>query len=412
MNKDALLTAGAIAKFTSGAAAQAFLRDTLAPGFQVRATRTGTKSFIFQRRVNGRQWRHTIGDVRAWQIDKARDEARRLWTAIDAGADPQTLFAPPEAVEPPPAPADTTFGALWVRYCTEAGARWGERHRSDHDKMVAPGGVKKARGTRGTGITQPGILYPLLTEDVSELTTARIEQWVTDNAHRQTQTRLALRMLSAFMNWCKDEGLVEAGAAQIKNKKVRNAAGKGSSKTDTLTREQLGVWFKAAREWPNRTQSACLQVSLLIGARPLEVRSMRWSDISERWATIVIRDKVEGVRTIPLTPHVAGLLAELPRINDFVFASASAESGHISSPNSALTSICQQAGVPHVTLHGLRRSFKSLSEWLALPVGVVAQIMGHKPSATAEKHYTVRPIDLLRIHHEAFEKWIIEQGNI
>ena len=44
-----------------------------------------------------------------------------------------------------------------------------------------------------------------------------------------------------------------------------------------------------------------------------------------------------------------------------------------------------------MTLHGLRRSFKSLTEWLEVPVGVVAQIQGHKPSATAEKHYTVRP---------------------
>ena len=44
----------------------------------------------------------------------------------------------------------------------------------------------------------------------------------------------------------------------------------------------------------------------------------------------------------------------------------------------------QVANIEHLTLHGLRRSFKSLSEWVEVPVGVVAQIMGHKPSATAE----------------------------
>ena len=47
-----------------------------------------------------------------------------------------------------------------------------------------------------------------------------------------------------------------------------------------------------------------------------------------------------------------------------------------------------------------------------MPVGVVAQIMGHKPSATAEKHYTVRPLDLLRVHHEKIEAWILEQAGI
>ena len=37
---------------------------------------------------------------------------------------------------------------------------------------------------------------------------------------------------------------------------------------------------------------------------------------------------------------------------------------------------------------------------------------GHKPSATAEKHYTVRPLDLLRVHHEKIEAWILEQAGI
>lgn len=34
-------------------------------------------------------------------------------------------------------------------------------------------------------------------------------------------------------------------------------------------------------------------------------------------------------------------------------------------------------------------------KWVEVPSGVTAQIMGHKPSATAEKHYRQRPVDLL-----------------
>lgn len=49
---------------------------------------------------------------------------------------------------------------------------------------------------------------------------------------------------------------------------------------------------------------------------------------------------------------------------------------------------------------------------LEIPAGVTAQIMGHKPSATAEKHYTVRPLDLLRLHHERIEAWILEQAGV
>lgn len=43
---------------------------------------------------------------------------------------------------------------------------------------------------------------------------------------------------------------------------------------------------------------------------------------------------------------------------------------------------------------------------------MVAQIQGHKPSATAEKHYTVRPLELVRVHHEKIEAWILEQAGI
>jgi integrase len=68
------------------------------------------------------------------------------------------------------------------------------------------------------------------------------------------------------------------------------------------------------------------------------------------------------------------------------------------------------AAIDGLSLHGLRRSFKSLTEWLEVPAGVVAQLRGHKPSVTAEKHYTVRPLDLLGVHHENIEAWILEQA--
>jgi len=47
-----------------------------------------------------------------------------------------------------------------------------------------------------------------------------------------------------------------------------------------------------------------------------------------------------------------------------------------------------------------------------VPAGVVAQIQGHKPSATAEKHYKRRPLDLLRVHHERIEAWVLEQAGV
>lgn len=42
------------------------------------------------------------------------------------------------------------------------------------------------------------------------------------------------------------------------------------------------------------------------------------------------------------------------------------------------------AGLQGLNLHGLRRSFSSLTEWLETPSGVVVQIQGH--NATAGSH--------------------------
>ena len=81
-------------------------------------------------------------------------------------------------------------------------------------------------------------------------------------------------------------------------------------------------------------------------------------------------------------------------------------------PDAAHRRACATAGLEGLTLHGLRRSFASLTEWLEVPAGVVAQIQGHKPSATAEKHYKRRPLDLLRVHHERIELWILEQAGV
>lgn len=95
-----------------------------------------------------------------------------------------------------------------------------------------------------------------------------------------------------------------------------------------------------------------------------------------------------------------------------MFSSPAAASGRIQEPRIAHNKALAIAGIEGLTLHGLRRSFGSLSEWVELPTGIVAQIMGHKPSATAERHYRVRPLDLLRQWHIKLEAWILAQAGI
>ena len=115
---------------------------------------------------------------------------------------------------------------------------------------------------------------------------------------------------------------------------------------------------------------------------------------------------------VPMTPYVARLLAALPRRNEWVFSSLKAADGKLTEPRIAHTKALAAAGLPHVSLHGLRRSFGTLCEWVEMPSGISAQLMGHKPSALAEKHYRRRPLDLLRMWHVKIESWMLEQAGI
>ena len=95
----------------------------------------------------------------------------------------------------------------------------------------------------------------------------------------------------------------------------------------------------------------------------------------------------------------------------FVFSGRS-KSGHIEEPRIAHDKAVAAAGIPDLTIQGLRRSFSTLAEWTEAPEGVVAQIQGHKPSATREKHYKKRPLDLLRMWNTKIEAWVLEQAGI
>lgn len=413
------LTAGAIERLTCPTGKQqAFMRDTEAPGLRVRVTAAGAKSFVYEAKLNRQTIRRTIGDVKLWSIEQARTEARRLAVVLDNGQDPRELERQQQAAQAAEKAAAAakavTVGEAWAAYLEARRPFWGERHYSEHLLLVKSGGVASNRAAGG--VTAPGILHPLVGLALRDLTAPVIEAW----AERETKTRpaaarLAWRCLKAFLSWCAEQpdyAPVLPSVNPAKTKKARESLGKPGVKQDALLKEQLPAWFDAVRQLQNPVIAAYLQTLLLTGARAGEVLGLRWDDVNTKWRGLSIRDKVEGTRVTPLTPYVWHLLAALPRRNDFVFSSLTAAGGCIAIPRNPHHDACAVAGIDGLTVHGLRRSFKSLTEWLEIPAGVVAQIMGHKPSATAEKHYTVRPLDLLRVHHERIEAWILEQAGV
>lgn len=403
---------------------QTFLWDSEVPGLGLRAT-AGSQSYIFQGKLDGKSIRVTIGDVRHWAIDSAgsdipgaRQEVRRLQSLIDQGIDPR--IEKKERILEQGAKRDeinrqgTTLGEAWAVYIEARRSKWSPRHLADHKRVIQPGGQEKKRGK---GLTRKGPLAPLSSIYLSNLTPEVVKAWAKgEAAKRGTQTRIAFDVLRAFINWCNDQpdyqGLASPDACSSRIK--RDTLPKKRAKSDCLQREQLPAWFQAVRGYHNPVIAAYLQALLLTGARREELAGLKWEDADFKWNSLTIRDKVEGERTIPLTPYVALLLKSLPRRNQWVFSSPTAKKGEgrLQEPRIPHNKALAVAGIEDLTLHGLRRSFGTLSEWIEVPAGVVAQIMGHKPSATVEKHYRKRPLDLLRMWHEKIEAWILDQAGI
>jgi integrase len=80
------------------------------------------------------------------------------------------------------------------------------------------------------------------------------------------------------------------------------------------------------------------------------------SDVCSSDLTASIRDKVEGIRKIPITPYVEQLLAMLPKKGEYVFHSTS-KAGYLTEPRKAHQALIAEQGLPHLSIHGLRRSF-------------------------------------------------------
>jgi len=421
------LTAGLIERLTcrTDIKAQAFLRDTKAPGLRVRVTNTGLKAFVFEAKLNRQTIRRTIGDARAWTIEAARVEANRLRVTLDAGTDPREVERQQQADKAAAIAAAAaqveadkvhavTVGDIWPRYLAEGKPKrkdaWKPGYRASLDVMAAPGGIKKVRGQ---GVTRPGPIYPLMALALGDVTEDALQVWFEREALAgKHQAARALMMFRGFLRWC--------AARPEYRKLIDRDAGKApailenlpsnTKRTDAIEAAQLPGWWQGVEQLNNRTASVYLKALVLTGARKEELAGLTWAHVDFQWRKLTIADKVEQTRTIPLTPYLAQLLATLPRINAFVFASSS-KAGRISDTRSSHAKALQSAGIDGLTIHGLRRSFSLLGEAAGAPAGAIAQVMGHKPSATAEG-YRPRSVDALRPYLEKIEAHILEQAGV
>lgn len=407
---------------------QAFLWDETARGLGLRATPAGTPAYVFQSVYQGKDIRITIGRPGAWSIPLAQEKARALQRMIDEGRDPREVKAEKVAADVAKRDAAVvnalTIGDIWPRYLAEGKPKRKEafkpRYLTELQAFAAPGGVKKLRGK---GVTRPGPIYPLLELPLSHINQDTLKSWFDSEAKagRHQATR-ALMMFRGFLRWCsvKPEyrAMTDRDAGRSAAILDELPSISESKRTDCLEAAQLPGWFAGTDKLGNRTIATYLKGLLLTGARREELAAIKWTDVDFRWNRLTLADKVEQTRVIPLTPYMGKLLAALPRIpdkegnpNPYVFAASNAKGGRITDPRASHAKVMLDAGITTLTIHGLRRSFSLLGEAAGAPAGAIAQVMGHKPSATAEG-YRPRSVDALRPYLAQIEAHILKQAGI
>ena len=257
------------------------------------------------------------------------------------------------------------------------------------------------------------LLDPLLALPLAGVNEDTLKSWYDREALTgKHQAARALMMFRGFLRWCaarpeyRELTDREAGKAAA----IVESLPSSTRRTDALEAAQVLGWWAGVEQLSNRTASAYLRALLLTGARREELAALTWANVDFQWRKLTIADKVDITRTIPLSPYMAQMLATLPRLGSYVFASTG-KAGRITDTRSSHAQALKHAGINHLTVHGLRRSFSLLGEAAGAPAGAIAQVMGHKPSATAEG-YRPRSIDALRPFLEQIEAHILNLAGV
>lgn len=421
------LTAGRIRDFRCPPGkSQGFLWDAEQRGLGLRVTAAGARSFIFEGLHLGRSVRITIGSPDVWTIPGAQKRVRELQQLIDQGIDPRSQKADREAAEDKRRADEQrnslTIGDIWPIYMAEGKPRgkaaWKPRYRADLEKAADPGGKPKKRGA---GLTKPGHLAPLMPMRLADIDVDAVRDWYSSEQRRApVQAARAVAMFSGFLGWCRTQKeyreLVNTEAAR--STELRDLLPAKRRREDALAIAHLAPWFAGTDRLQSAVARAYLQALVLTGARREEMAALRWADIDFRWKTMVLADKVGDTRRIPLSPYLEQQLHALPRArlpngkpNPYVFSSSLSASGRIAEPRSPHDTLLEAAGIPHVSIHGLRRTFALLGEAAGAPAGAIAQVQGHRPSATAEG-YKPRTIDALRPYLEQIEAFILARAGV
>jgi integrase len=338
--------------------------DSDQPGFGVRVTRRGHRSFILNYivKTTGRERRLTVGSFPAWSVVGARQEARRLRREIEAGGDPMAAI---EASRAAP-----TVGDLIERFEAEHLPRLRSSSRQKYREQIRKY-VRPILGTH-TKISEIGFA------DIDRMH-RRVTEVGGPYAANRTHS-VVTKMFSMAIRW--SWVTVNPAKGVEHNPEVKRKR--------YLSADELARLIQALAEHPNQQSANIIRILMMTGARKSEVLGMRWDqlDLSTGiWTKLASATKQKADHTVPLSAPVRMLLNELYaaciKPGEFVFANARKDGPRLNIQTN-WEKLCKAAGIEGLRIHDLRHSFASQLASGGASLPLIGALLGHSnPNTTA-----------------------------
>jgi integrase len=342
---------------------EAIIFDDDVPGFGLRLRAGGSRTFIVQYALGGRQRRMTIGTPKILDAAKARQTARNLLAKVRLGHDPAA-----ERTEARVRASDEPLGAIIGRFLARQERRLRPRSYIDARRYLERY-WKPLHGLHVAGISRADVA-------------ARLGKIASE--HGLVSADRARAVLSSFFAWAIGEGLCDTNPVIGTNKHFDGAR----SRDRVLTDRELAVIWKAL---PDSDYGAIVRLLILTGQRREEIGALRWSEVDLEGREIALppaRTKNNRPHDVALSKPALAILQSRPARagRDFVFGDGPrARNGRPPGPEDGFQgwSHCkaildkQTSSMGAWRLHDVRRTVATRMAELGVQPHVVEAVLNH-----------------------------------
>ncbi|MDO9472019.1 MAG: tyrosine-type recombinase/integrase [Caulobacter sp.] len=335
------------------------------PGFGLRTTRGGAKSFIFQfRTVTGEQGRITLGRYPAMTVEEARRLAREHRVLVDKGGNPSRDRH--EAREA------SDLRSLAHHYCEEYGPQRGLKFTTTRDarrileRYALPEfGRKKVK-------------------DFAPRDIRKMHAQARDGSGRYQANRL-LAVLRKMFNLAKADQVVLTNPCTGIEKYQED------QRYVFLGEKEVGALLSACARYPDQNGANAVRMLLFTGARLREVLQADWDQIDLEagvWVKPSAHTKQKRIHRLLLPPGLVETLRTMKERDPdtpFLFPGKSRIKPRVDL-KSPWEGILKAAGIGHFRIHDLRRTTASYMLSSGSDLATVGKSLGHTQPSTTQRY--------------------------